>query len=71
MRGVAGGLSDEPPSEGSEFVSGPVLSPDAFLASRAGTFPGLLGDVPFAASCLPWSPSGTPPTARREGVMLK
>jgi hypothetical protein len=52
-------------------VSGPVLSTEAFSASRAGTFPRFAVDVPFAASCLPWSPSGTPPTARREGVMLK
>jgi hypothetical protein len=52
-------------------VSGPVLSTEAFSASRAGTFPGISGDVPSAAGCLPWSPSGLPPTARREGVMLK
>jgi hypothetical protein len=43
VRGVAGGLSDQPPFGGNDLVSSPVLSLKASSASHAGTFPGLSG----------------------------
>jgi len=50
-------------------VSGPVLSPEAFSASRAGIYPVISGDGPSAALGLDCWLTGAPRTKRRAGVV--
>ena len=50
-------------------MSSPVLSPEAFSASRAGTFPGISGDGPSAETRLEWWATGSPRTKRRADVV--
>ena len=67
--GTTGGQSTRRHLGGNDFVSSSVLSPEAFLASDAGTSPKLLGDVLSTAGRLERWATSSPRIAKWKATM--